>query len=92
MNDHTATIPTQDDAQGVARVGHGQAGKQTLITLIHLESHLGVHNLQEVVPLAFCEQLEFRLSGGLHKETIPFPRDGQNEIRGQLISPRILVE
>ena len=59
---------------------------------VHFEGDLGVHNLQKIFLLAFREQLKFWLAGGLRKEAFPFARNGQNEIRGQLIPARVPVE
>src|SRR5713226_4294360 len=59
---------------------------------VHFEGNLGVHNFQKILLLAFREQLNLWLPRGLRKEVFPFACDGQNEIRGQPIPPRVLVE
>src|SRR5205814_1359724 len=67
------------------KLGHCSGG-------VHLEGDLGVDDFQEVLLLSFCEQLEFWLSGGLHKEVVAFARYGQDEVWRQLIAARVLVE
>ena len=56
------------------------------------EADLGVDSFEEIVGGRFGEEFELGLARGLKEKMIAFARDGENEIRGELIAANVAIE
>src|SRR5208282_886760 len=56
------------------------------------KSDLCINDFQKIIAVAFGKDLKLRLAGSLFEEVVAFSRDGDDEIRGQLVASEVTLE